>query len=221
MEKKKKSRARSQEDKDAQLEKIIDEGKKLFVTRGPYGFGMRALARRLDMSEANLYNYVESKRELWTAIRTKYFRQYRDEVDNLIKMHKGSIVDLGVKWAEYFLDFASKDYPRFQMMYLVPPPKSKEIGELEKSYEPLHLMESGLNAIKETFKIEGINETEITEFFYYMFGIFFGAANIESFLRIRSKILEPIKVESDILTSERFRKYALKQIKSQLERLVK
>jgi len=48
---------------------------------------MRELARRLNMSEANLYNYVDYKRELWTAIRTKYFKQYRDDVDNLIKKH--------------------------------------------------------------------------------------------------------------------------------------
>ena len=230
MEKKKKSRARSQVDKDAQLERIIEEGKNLFVTRGTYGFGMRELARRLDMSEANLYNYVDSKRELWTAIRTKYFKQYRDDVDDLIKKHKGSIVDLGVKWAEYFLEFASADYLRFQMMYLVPPPKSKEVESQEKSkelesqkksYEPLHLMESGLNAIKETFKMEGINEAEITEFFFYMFGIFFGAANIESFLKIRSKILAPIKIGSEVFSPERFRKYALRQIKNQLEQLVK
>jgi AcrR family transcriptional regulator len=213
----KKTRARTEEEKNKQFEEIIEKGKELFVKRGPYGFSMRALARKLNMSQPNIYNYVKSKRELWVAIRTKYLKQYYEETNELIKKHKGSIVDLGVKWAEYFLDMAAKDYKRFQMMYMIPPPQSKTTGPLEKSYEPLHLMEHGLNALKETFEIEGIKDEKITEFFYYMFGVFFGAANIESFLRIRSKIQEPIKIKSDVLTPQRFRKYVLKEIRKRME----
>lgn len=217
----KKTRARSPEKKEEQFNRIIEEGTKLFVTRGAYGFGIRALARRLNMSEANIYNYVESKRELWVAIRTKYLKQYYTELKEIIKVHQGSMVDLGVKWAEFFLNFVSTDYKRFLMMYLIPPPRSKKIGTLEKTYEPLKLMEYGLNIIQKAFELEGIKETEITEFFYYMFGVFFGAANVEAFLRIRSKIQEPIKIESDILTSERYRTYVLKEVRERLENLIK
>ncbi|TXT67399.1 MAG: hypothetical protein BAJALOKI1v1_100012 [Promethearchaeota archaeon] len=215
-----KTRARSEKEKAQQFEEIIEKGKELFVKRGPYGFSMHALAKKLNMSEPNIYNYVKSKKELWTAIRTKYLRQYYQDTEELIKKHKGSIVDLGVKWAEYFLEFAANDYKRFQMMYLVPPPKSNKKEQKDNSYEPLYLMEHGINALKDTFKIQGIDDSELTEFFYYMFGVFFGAANIESFLRVRNKIEEPIIIESDVLTSERFRKYVLREIRTRLEKFI-
>jgi AcrR family transcriptional regulator len=64
-------RARSEEKKNIQFEKILDAGKELFIEKGESGFSMRNLAEMLNMTKNNLYHYIESKRELWIAIRNK------------------------------------------------------------------------------------------------------------------------------------------------------
>ncbi|MHA1659205.1 MAG: TetR/AcrR family transcriptional regulator [Promethearchaeota archaeon] len=68
-------RARSEEKKAIKFEKILEAGKKLFLEKGSEGFSMRNLANRLGMNKNNLYNYIESKRELWIAIRNKFYNQ--------------------------------------------------------------------------------------------------------------------------------------------------
>ncbi|MBK5134244.1 TetR/AcrR family transcriptional regulator, partial [Candidatus Bathyarchaeota archaeon] len=61
--------------KAAQFEQILEAGKELFLEKGRDGFSLRGLAKILGMNQNNLYNYVESKRELWIAIRNKFFLQ--------------------------------------------------------------------------------------------------------------------------------------------------
>jgi len=48
---------------------------------------MRNLAQKLDMTKNNLYNYVESKRELWIAIRNKFYKQFKEENIEIIKSY--------------------------------------------------------------------------------------------------------------------------------------
>ena len=80
----KKTRSRSPEKKAQQFERILEAGKQLFQQKGREGFSLRGVAKTLDMNQNNLYNYIESKRELWIAIRKKFFEQYRDENLSLI-----------------------------------------------------------------------------------------------------------------------------------------
>ncbi|MHA1724096.1 MAG: TetR/AcrR family transcriptional regulator, partial [Promethearchaeota archaeon] len=80
----KKKRRRSKEEKLKKLQEIINVGSKLYKEKGWGGFGMRALARSLGMSEGNLYNYVKSKRELYIAIRSKYYEEFLDRLKKLI-----------------------------------------------------------------------------------------------------------------------------------------
>ena len=67
--KNKKTRSRSPEKKAAQFQRILEAGKDLFLEKGRDGFSLRGLAKNLGMNQNNLYNYVDSKRELWIAIR--------------------------------------------------------------------------------------------------------------------------------------------------------
>ena len=80
----KKTRARSKKEKEIQYQRILDEGKELFVKYGPGALSMRKLAKRLNMTQTFLYTYIQSKRELWIAIRQKYFQKYLLEINKII-----------------------------------------------------------------------------------------------------------------------------------------
>ena len=213
-----KKRARG-ENKKAQFDEMLDEAMKLFVKRGPYGFGMRALARRLNMSEANLYNYVKSKRELWIAVRKKHYQEYQDGLNDLVKNHKGDFIDFCIKWAEYYLDFASSNFKRFQMMNFVPAPPSDKIGKLEESYQPFEFIKQGIQIVQNAVDRDEIKKINVVSLFYYVYSLCLGAAKAEADLRIRQKVLEPILFNSADFDSTKFRTYILNELKDRLERL--
>ena len=71
---------------------------------------MRALARKLGMSEAFVYNYIASKRELWIAIRTRYFNQYKKALQDIYDNHQGELIDFFMNWVKLFLEFVATDY---------------------------------------------------------------------------------------------------------------
>ncbi|MHA2289976.1 MAG: TetR/AcrR family transcriptional regulator [Promethearchaeota archaeon] len=75
----KQTRARSEDKKADQFERILKTRKKLFLEKGSQGFSMRNLAEMLGMTKNNLYNYIESKRELWIAIRNRFYNHFREE----------------------------------------------------------------------------------------------------------------------------------------------
>jgi AcrR family transcriptional regulator len=104
----KQTRARSEDKKADQFERILEAGKRLFLEKGSQGFSMRNLAEMLGMTKNNLYNYIESKRELWIAIRNKFYNQFKEENLEILKAYG---------W------------------YYVPPPKSDEEEEEEEKVE--------------------------------------------------------------------------------------
>jgi len=215
---KKKTRARSPEKKAEQFDKIIEEGKDMFVKYGTHGFSTRALAQKLGMTQPNLYNYVSSKRELWIAIRTKYYNEYLEGLNKIINEHQGSYTELFYKIAEYFLEFASVDYKRFQLMYLISAPPSKKLGPLEKSYKPFQLTKMMLDIAKKAVEAGEINRNTAVELFYSIYAHLFGAAKVEADLKLRSKITEPIIGDFYTLSATKYRAYVLREIRERLEK---
>ena len=154
----KQTRARSEEKKADQFERILEAGKQLFLEKGTEGFSMRNLAEMLGMTKNNLYNYVESKRELWIAIRNKFYTQFKEENIEIIKNHEGSKCDLIIKLYEHFLDFADRDYDKYRMMFnVIEAPPSNKIGPIESSYKEFRLLDGTTRLIQ-----EAIDEGEIT-----------------------------------------------------------
>jgi len=88
------SRARSQEAKEKQVKRIINEARDLFFEAGSSGFSMRSLAKRLNMSQGNLYNYWSCKRDLWYAIIQHDFALFEKKLNDIIEKHEGSFIDL-------------------------------------------------------------------------------------------------------------------------------
>ena len=211
-------RARAPEKKAEQFNKILEAGKGLFVKYGSHGFSLRALAKLLNMSQTNVYNYVQSKRELWIAIRIKYYNEFRDGLKKVIDNHQESFYDQFFKMAEFFLEFASADYHRFQIMFLLSAPPSNKIGPLEKNYKPFHIMKYISVIVEKAVDVNEIKKKEAIERLYYIYGVLLGAAKVEADLKLRESVTEPIKLESYLLSAKEYRKFALEQIRDLLQR---
>jgi len=216
---KKTTRARAPEKKAEQFEKILELGREMFVKFGSYGFSMRALAGKLDMTQPNLYNYVSSKRELWIAIRTKYFKELNDGVRKIINEGRGSFIDVFMQLSENFLEFAGVDYKRFSMMFLISAPPSKKVGPLEEEYKPFLILKIILDLVRKAIKTENLKDEKAnTNILYYIFGTLLGAAMTEADLKLRHKITEPIIGDYYNLSPREFREFVLKEVRERLER---
>lgn len=180
---KKQTRSRSPEKKAAQFEQILEAGKTLFLEKGRDGFSLRGLAKILGMNQNNLYNYVESKRELWIAIRNKFYKQYRDENVKIIKNHKGSTTELLMKIFTNFLEFADKDFGAFGMMHLTESPPSDKIGPFEKEYREFKYLRGTARVIKLAIEEGEIKDSNAEMLTFFSYSLILGAAMVERHMR--------------------------------------
>jgi len=180
---KKQTRSRSPEKKAAQFEQILEAGKELFLEKGRDGFSLRGLAKILGMNQNNLYNYVKSKRELWIAIRNKFFLQYRDENVAIMKKHDGTITDLLMKIFNNFFKFAYKDYGAFSMMHLTESPPSDKIGPFEKKYQEYNYLRGTAKVVQDAIEAEEINYHNPGLITFFIYSLILGAAIVERNMR--------------------------------------
>ena len=180
---KKQTRSRSPEKKAAQFEKILEAGKELFLEKGRDGFSLRGLAKILGMNQNNLYNYVESKRELWIAIRNKFYKQYREETIKIIKEHQGPIKQLLMKIFNHFLEFAEKDFGAFAMMHLRESPPSNKIGPFEEEYREFNYLRGTANVIQDAIEKGEIKDANAGILTFFTYSIILGAALVERHMR--------------------------------------
>jgi AcrR family transcriptional regulator len=181
---KKKSRSRSPEKKAAQFEQILEAGKDLFLEKGKDGFSLRGLAKILGMNQNNLYNYVESKRELWIAIRNKFYSQYREENRRIMKNHTGPIKNLLMKIFNNFLEFAEKDFGAFSMMHLRESPPSNKIGPFEKEYREFNYLRGTARVVQDAIEAGEINYSNAGMLTFFTYSLVLGAAIVERHMRI-------------------------------------
>jgi len=213
---KKTTRARAPEKKREQFDKILEAGKELFIKHGTHGFSLRALAKRLNMSQSNLYNYVQSKRELWIAIRIKYFKEFQARFSEIIEAHKESYIEIWIKMATFFLNFAEVDFNRFQMMFFISAPPSEKIGPYEKKYKPMQLIEQALIILEQAIDAKKIKKESSVELFYYTYGVILGATQIE--FQLSKKIYQPKTSDEHKLTVAEFRKFTINEIRNRIEK---
>ena len=180
----KQTRSRSPEKKAAQFERILEAGKDLFLEKGREGFSLRGLAKILGMNQNNLYNYVESKRELWIALRNKFFKQYREENRKIIKNHKGSTINLLMKIFTHFLDFADNDFGAYSMMHLTESPPSVKIGPFEKEYREFNYLRGTTRVIKVAIEQGEIKDSDAEMLSFLTYSLILGAALVERHMRI-------------------------------------
>ena len=177
--KKTKKRARSPEEKKDQYNRLLTKGRELFLQLGSERFSMRLLAKALDMSTGNLYNYVKDKRDLWFAIIDGYFEEFSEGISDVISNHQGSFKELIDNVFEFYTSFAIEDLKRFEMMFLIPPPYSKK-GVVKQETMQLHKSQLLLKEVIEK-AIEN-NELKKGDSIYYT--RFFSAVALGSVLEV-------------------------------------
>ncbi|MFX1238804.1 MAG: hypothetical protein ACFFAS_01080 [Promethearchaeota archaeon] len=174
------------------------------------------------MSEAFVYNYITSKMELWIGIRSGYFAQYQEGLQKIFSENeKASLIDFFLVWVRFFLEFASADYNRFKMMFLINAPRSNKIGTLEKNYKVFNLFETGINKINEILETNNLRLSNVEKIIYFLFSVVFGAAEIEADIRLRYDIKEPLSPSISAITQEELREFALNKVKEIIENDIK
>ena len=208
----KQTRARSKDKKADQYERILEVGKELFLSKGTRGFSMRNLAEMLEMNRNNLYNYIGSKRELWIAIRDKFYRQFKEENLTIIKNHQDPIRDLIIKLYDHFLEFADRDYDKFRMMFnIIEAPESKKLGPIEKQYRAYKLLDGNTELIKEAIEKGEILSDNAPMLSLLSFSIIMGVAYIELFRSLEpTEVWETRQLSIENISKEEFRKNILK-----------
>ena len=222
--KRKKRRHRSPEKKAQQFDNILEVGKQLFLEKGRDGFSMRRLAKRLKMDPNNLYNYVESKRELWIAIRKRFYEQYRNENREIIKNFSGSIVNLLLLISEHFFEFAEKDFAAFRMMHVIPSPPSVKVGPFEKEYKQFNFLDSTTHLIQKGIDKNEIKDNNAALLSFHLFSILLGATLVEKAMRdiennndkTGKEVDERLQFGTQSFTRKEFREYTLRKIQELL-----
>ncbi len=208
----------SGEKRERKFNEIIEAGKRLVTKYGARGLNLRALAKELNtLSQTGLYRYVESKRELWFAIRFSYYRDYLNPFNKIVSKHQGSYKELFLKFVEFFLEFASQDFHRFEVMFLLSAPKSKKIGEIEKRTSQFTITKALLSHIKDAIDAKEIEETGAVKNFYYILGIVIGAAKMEADIKDHFVISEPLNVKSQIISALEYRKFVVNNLRDFFE----
>jgi AcrR family transcriptional regulator len=207
---KKRKPARSQEEKKELFEKIIKVGADMFASE--QSFSTRKLANKLHITQGNLYNYFSSKRELWIAIRKHDFQIIKDEFTGIIRNHKGSYISLIEKLMIFFLDYSSENPNSWKMMFLIDPPKSKQIGPIEKNYEPVQLFEVILDLFNQGVKRGEIRDVSPLAIYSLVIGAVLTETDI--MLSNRNKVIELVSDSSlENIEIENFRKNLIETLR--------
>ncbi|TFG18752.1 MAG: TetR/AcrR family transcriptional regulator [Promethearchaeota archaeon] len=190
-----KKRTRSKEEKALQMEKILTASLELIKTKGFHGFGMRALARHINMSQGNLYHYISSKRELWIAVRIKTMRHFKELLEEIAFSKSENTLETLRKIGNFVFTFASEDYNRWKLMTVIKPPEppmkdgKPVIGEIEKNYESTRVLDVVFEILRGGFK-----QGELKNLDFKLIGIY-----------LYSTILGVTYSEYDLLTDDLMR----------------
>ncbi len=211
------TRARSPEKKEDQFERIIQAGIKLFQKKGSEGLSLRNLADELGMTKNNLYNYISSKRELWFAIRNKFYAQYYEENQKIVEEHEGTTRDLLLKFSKHYVEFARRDYGVFQMMFATScAPPSDKVGIIEKTYKESHLLDSTTRTFqkaKDTGEIKAKNPAIAALF---LSSLLFGATYANLSRNEGNPVLKNLQLSLGDISHEEFHDYVIDVVEKML-----
>ena len=210
----KQTRARSEEAKTEQIERIIETSRDIFLKEGFKGFSMRSLAKRLGMSQSNLYNYWSSKRELWFDIIKNDFEEFEEALVNIATEHQENIVELLENIAKYYFDFAKTNYKRYQMMFILPPPPSESKGPAELEFEPqtIQFLVDILKHAVDTGQLKGIDAEKLA---LYLWALVHGITYVS-----KSVVFHPGAKIAKFGSAEEFQIYVIELVKQQFSFLI-
>jgi AcrR family transcriptional regulator len=223
-EKPKQKRARSKEDKAHQMEKIIEGSLSLIREKGFFGFEMRALAKHLNMSKGNLYNYVSSKRELWIAVRIKTMRDFKAGIEETAFSGKEqNSIEILKNIGRFVFDFAAEDSNRWKLMTSTRPPDppikdgKKFIGPIEKSYESSQVLDVIFKILQDGHSKGEIKDLDLKLTGFYLYSIVLGVTYLEYDI-LTDDIVRDSQFHEDLkFDRKKLRELALQQVNKLLE----
>lgn len=140
-----KKRARSLEDKQKQLDRILTQGEQLIRESGVQGFSIRALAKHLNMSPGNLYNYFTGEHELRAAIIERHMSVSKEYLENTIQKYEGSYIELLKTTLRHYLESAYTEENWFHLLIL------SQANE-HTGIDLLHIQKGMLDPLKKIIK---------------------------------------------------------------------
>lgn len=198
---------------DKRLEKILEAGKEIVLEKGTIGLNLRALGEKLHIPPGNIYRYVDSKRDLWIAIRFTLYDEFLVRFNKIIDEHEGTYLELFLKFSELYLEFAGENYNRFEMLFLLEPPKSEKKGKIEQEIDQYAITKALFELIKQTINAGEIKQFEGLKTYYAIISLLTGAARNEVSIKKHMNITEPLNVKSEINSIQEFRKFILKKVR--------
>ena len=162
------------------------------------------------MYQGNLYNYVQSKRELFFAIIKNDHEKFRRAMDEIVIKHEGFYIELLFKLAENYINFAQTQPNVFKMMFSTPAPLSKKTGPIEKSFKPQSL-DVVYDVIKLAIEKNELWEVDANLLTYFFWGILHGS------LLVSKGYIDEYPEDTD--ATKRYHDYILTQLKHIIDRL--
>ncbi|TFG18753.1 MAG: TetR/AcrR family transcriptional regulator [Promethearchaeota archaeon] len=224
-EKSKKKRSRSKEDKAKQMENILEGCLKLIREKGFFGFEMRALAKHIGMSKANLYNYVSSKRELWIAVRIRTMREFKAGIENTAFSNgEDNSLEVLKKVGRFVFDFAAEDSNRWKLMTSTRPPDppikdgKPFIGEIEKGYKSSQVLDVIFKILQDGYSKGQIQNLDMKLVGFYLYSIVLGVTYLEYDI-LTDDIVRDSEFHEDLkFDKEKLRELAFSQMEMLLQK---
>jgi AcrR family transcriptional regulator len=135
-------------------ERILEAALDIIIQEGFPALTMRRIASRIGMTAPNLYNYYQSKDELYISLVIKGFEMLHRELVSVYDAHENPI-ERGEVLARAYIDFGLKHSSYYDIMFTYPTPKYDDyVGTpLEKLSEveyriSMDIVTLALNAVK-------------------------------------------------------------------------
>ncbi|MBN2155474.1 MAG: TetR/AcrR family transcriptional regulator [Candidatus Lokiarchaeota archaeon] len=210
--------------REQQISDIIDAAIELYAESGMDGLSMREIARKTGMSAKNIYNYFQSKREIFIGMRVKYLKSIENLILKIISNNTKNIIDFIIEIAEEFINWASENEEGFNILFLSEPPNSNLIGPIEDTYEPGKPLKIIRELIQKAYENGIICNIDPDSFTAYIWQYIYGIAYIERGITITQNyetIVPKDKFEKNPiyrkLDPSQYRKFAIQNLRLQIE----
>ena len=163
-----KKRARSDEDKQKQIDRILTYGERLIHENGVNGFSMRTLASNLDMSPGNLYNYFSGEQELRIAILERHMSVSEENLEQTIQTYSSSYLDLLRTTLRHYLESACNDQGWFHLLFLSQIDDQQDDAILKLQKGMLDPLKQIIDKAIEVGELDQKNESYLLPFCYIL-----------------------------------------------------
>jgi AcrR family transcriptional regulator len=153
-------------------ERILEAALDIIIQEGFPALTMRRIASRIGMTAPNIYNYYQSKDELYISLVIKGFEMLHRELVSVYDAHD-NFVERGEALARAYIDFGLKHSSYYDIMFTYPTPKYDDyVGTpLEKLSEveyqiSMDIVSLALNAVKSLMSRELVADEQNVQMYF-------------------------------------------------------